>query len=312
MPHQFLQLWRGGQRALAAAFVAMDLLAFSVGAACKAEQTSSGLSISVVGTKQHLAVGENFSLVASLTNKTNSVIYVNEEYLRLKVPKELEGPNAVENSFWYGTLPAADPNSRNKENNYHETLSIKPGDATPVWFFWNEKLVGCTWLNDWKPLEWIGPSAISCARFFLFFVPGSYQVTVTADYWTDPARVGDADPDRSMETTSLDVAAPLTVILIGAGIGGMIAYKILPQPTLRHRSGVKSGSHQRWLKVGAFVGTILLSVIIAILWARLSDAVALIRLTVSDLWGGIAVGFIGNYFGLGVIDKMTNGKAGSK
>jgi hypothetical protein len=165
-----LHPWHGARRVFAIAFLATGLLAFADGV-CKAEQTSSGLSIQI-GTQQRFVVGQSFSLVATLTNTTRAVVYLNEEYLRLKVPKELEGPNGSENSFWYGTVPAADPNVRNKENNYHATLSLKPGDSTPVWFFWSGKQLGCAWQEFSAPTS---PSSVSCAGFYLFFVPGIYR-----------------------------------------------------------------------------------------------------------------------------------------
>jgi hypothetical protein len=303
--------WHRIQRTFEVCLLTAGSLVFAATHACGAEQSLSGLSISITGAKPHLSVGQSFSLVAKITNNTPKVIYLNEEFLRLKVPMEFEGPNSTEAGFWYGTLIVGDarPDARNKENNYHLTVPLRPGDGTPVWFFWNRKELGCASSHGMEFLEAFA-SSYRCAWFFLFFVPGTYQATVTADYWIDPTRVGDPDPWRSVETANLDVAAPLWVILFGAVIGGLIAYRILPQ---RNQGGNLTPGRHLWLiKAGAFLGTILLSVIVAILWARLSDFVTPIRLTITDLWGGIAIGFVGNYYGLGLLGKITKSAAAAK
>lgn len=308
------EILRPGCRAPAGLAVALlaIVLAFAPQGAWSAEQTSNGLSIRVMGARPHLTVGQDFSLLGVITNNTGAVVYLSEEFLRLKVPLELEGPKGSENSFWYGMLPVADPHARTADNNYHATIPLPPGQATPVWFFWDPQVLGCTGRQK-QPMQ-DPPSWVSCADFLVFFVPGNYQLTVTADYWAERGQVGNSEPGRCVEATSLDVAAPLLVILLGAAIGGIIAFRILPQPqSLARGNGATPRSYWYWLsKTGALVGTVLLALIIAILWARLSDAVALIRVTVSDLWGGIAVGFIGNYFGLGLVDRMTKGKVDAK
>jgi hypothetical protein len=49
-----------------------------------------------------------------------------------------------------------------------------------------------------------------------------------------------------------------------------------------------------------------LSIIVTILLARLSDSQFIIRVTVSDLWGAIAVGFIGAASGPSILQKFIN------
>jgi hypothetical protein len=142
---------------------AVALVAVASEGTCKTEEAANGLSIHIVGTRPHLAVGQSFSLCGTITNNTANVVYVNEEYIRLTVPKELEGPSAADNSFWYGTLPAANAAARKKENNFHATLAIKPGDATAVRFLWKSEYL--------SPSPGLPPSALTLARFYLIFVP---------------------------------------------------------------------------------------------------------------------------------------------
>jgi hypothetical protein len=48
----------------------------------------------------------------------------------------------------------------------------------------------------------------------------------------------------------------------------------------------------------------LLSAIVTILLARVSETQFLIRITVSDFWGAIAVGFIANYIGAKIFERI--------
>jgi hypothetical protein len=56
----------------------------------------------------------------------------------------------------------------------------------------------------------------------------------------------------------------------------------------------------------------LLGVIVAILLARLSDTDFIIRTTVNDFWGAIAVGFIGTASGPTILQKFTNALRSSR
>jgi len=137
-------------------------------------------------------------------------------------------------------------------------------------------------------------------------------------YWIDPARpppnlLGDQlDPNRDYNVISQDailhVNAPESVILIGAAIGGTIAFILLPG--VRNRSDdsttvAKDSSRLSWV-AGFFglLGAITLSIIVTILLSRMSEGQTLIRITASDLWGAIAVGFVANYLGNSILRNI--------
>jgi len=54
------------------------------------------------------------------------------------------------------------------------------------------------------------------------------------------------------------------------------------------------------------LGAVLLSAIVTILLARISETQFLIRVTVADLWGAVAIGFVANYLGAELIKKMID------
>ena len=225
MLNQFQWRWHLLLSLFVPTLVATLLLTIVHGDAAPANR--NGLSITIAGTREHLAAGTSFGVDCILTNNTNEVVYVNEEYLKLKVPPEMLGPNETFYSFWYGHLIAANHPSTAKPS--FVTLPLMPGSATPVsWLFLanvprqtpEDTPQPSTHTSDyWTALRslyeelWIEFS-------YLFFVPGHYQIVVTADYW-NKADLTDI-PSRAVETANLDVAAPLLIILTGAAIGGLI------------------------------------------------------------------------------------------
>jgi len=271
-------------------------------------QSSNALSITIEGTREHLAVGTSFAVRGILTNTRSSDIYVNEAYLRLKVPAEIEG-HAGSISYWTGFLPAA---KRGEKAGDPATLELKPNQPTPVfWLVDPKRLWGAS-----EPPKIVSIlttlhnlyEQLSVEMNYLFFVPGSYRLTVTASYWNRYYSNEDLKKEAplgvAVQSKTVDVAAPQSVILVGAAIGGLIAYMILPKarkiilPNTRRRLSAYGLSLS-----GAF-GAMLLSAIITILLARISETQFLIRVTVTDFWGAIAIGFVANYLGVEALNKI--------
>ena len=269
-------------------------------------QPIGGLSITIEGIREHLTAGTSFDVTAVLNNNTKSVVYVNEEYLRLKLPGEVEGRGTSATSFWYGFLPAANHGQKGQEKWNQSSLGLEPNHPTPV-MWW----VDLRNLASNPPPEGTGQTLrgaltylyeqLSIELRFLLFVPGNYRLGIIASYWANADLSG--IPSIAFESKMVDVAAPQSVILLGAAIGGLIAYIILPQA--RRRLSVSTGWYRYFLAVTGPFGAMLLSAMSAILLARISETQFLIRVTVSDLWGAIAIGFIANYLGAEFINKIV-------
>jgi len=109
----------------------------------------------------------------------------------------------------------------------------------------------------------------------------------------------------AVASTSIRVAAPITVILVGAALGGLLAAGLkrsqaTPSIATEHREPTYL-LVLRW--IGAMAGAMLLSCIGTILLSRLADTQFPIRITISDLWGAIAVGFVTAYSGAALLEK---------
>ena len=95
------------------------------------------------------------------------------------------------------------------------------------------------------------------------------------------------------------VTAPQSIVLVGAGIGGLIAYFLLPNVRLRpHRFA--------WMDLAAAA---LLSTIVTILVSRISEAQFPVKISVNDFWGAITMGFIAGASGTAILKKYTGGAA---
>ena len=145
--------------------------------------------------------------------------------------------------------------------------------------------------------------------------PGDYKIFVQVKYWThlecdqQPRTTPGYCWDTSLagiplccyppplsyriasQTNIEKVSAPQFAILSGAVVGGIIAFIVVPQ--------TGTGWRQRFWSL---LGACLLAVIVTILLSRLSETQFLIRVTVSDFWGAIAIGFVANVAGAKVLE----------
>ena len=53
------------------------------------------------------------------------------------------------------------------------------------------------------------------------------------------------------------------------------------------------------------LGAMLLAAIVTILLARLANSQFVIQVTIRDFWGAVAIGFIANYIGRKMLDRMV-------
>src|SRR5207253_7905007 len=99
-------------------------------------------------------------------------------------------------------------------------------------------------------------------------------------------------------------------------IGGLLAYFLLPQA---RQKLVQPSSGESPLgrivnrivkEVAGIAGAVLLSTMITILLSRISETQFLIKVTITDIWGAIAIGFIANYVGAKALDKILSGFSG--
>jgi hypothetical protein len=225
--------------------------------------------------------------------------------MTLVLPPELRGKTNVvnQNEAWNCYLPTQEAN-----NSGNAELLLKPGS---------------TYKGFWAP----APETLKTAQNFVnniwyvflsemnfvFFSPGDYKIATDIRYYTDP-QYPEADYRTATQSITVHVVAPQFVILFGAAVGGLVAYIVLPQGRdrfVRKAAFTSLRLHRTLLifrrlfnEVTGVICSILLSAIITILLARISETQFLIRVTVNDFWGAVAVGFVANYLGANLLAKI--------
>jgi hypothetical protein len=314
---------------------------WSHAAAATKLEPASLIGLTIETSRPRISAGGSLGVIAEITNRSDKTVYLQELYLTLKVPPELEGPWAGPQA-WYAYFPTFD-HRQVPGGSAAITLALKPGDSyKAVWYRTpdaearerhleaarakraeedKKKLdagaqakptTGVVDDRDERLVQYVFRTIVTELNF-LFFVPGDYTLTVVGLYWTDPGFPLDQYRTISQSVT-LPVTAPQSVILLGAAVGGIIAYFILPQARRRwiaSRSrnaavsrSLRARARRWWQEVGGVVGAAVLSMIVTILLARISETQFLIRVTVSDVWGAIAIGFVANYVGAGLLAKL--------
>lgn len=137
----------------------------------------------------------------------------------------------------------------------------------------------------------------------LAFSPGRYTLSIVGSYWDTYEGAKSKSVERHTETFEIQetITAPQSVILFGAALGGLIAFILLTKLQPTNTTG--------WSKIGWLTGSvsaILLSTIVTILIARLSQNQFIISVSVNDLWGAIAVGFMVTVAGPAILRKFSN------
>jgi hypothetical protein len=272
------------------------------------------LDITLAASRPQLSPGSTLAITGTLTNtSTDSTLYLTQASVTLMEPPELEGPIGYLRG-WYAYFPSGVSTDTGKAR-YDDAkivVALRPGASTVVGWSPNLRLTA----GDSEPgvsREWF--EQVKTQLRYLFFVPGDYLISVQAKYWTDPKRP-EQDYRITTQNMTVHMLAPQFVILLGAALGGLIAYFIFPSSRIRQAvqgeiqtpSGAVSevsrvvGSVSKGL--GGALGAMLWSAIVTILLSRLSGTQFLIQVTASDFWGAIAIGLVAQYAGLKGLEKL--------
>jgi hypothetical protein len=292
--------------------------------------STNPLAIKIEITRPQLTPGSGIGVIAEIRNQSKSTIFLHEDNLILTLPPELEAPSN-KGGGWYGNFPAEDHRVKNRKgefvkddkgniSNQNVASRLPPGDTVKAFFYQNplsvrQSVDDTGWYQVVNLVATIR-TVIFSELSYIFFSPGAYKFTVSAKYWIDPKKPGDPEYRVAVQSDVFNIAAPQFVILTGAALGGLIAYFILPKARRRilstarrveDSSPIVRLSRRIVLEAAGFVGAMLLSSIVTILVARISETQFLIKVSVADFWGAIAIGFIANYAGSAVLNKIIPG-----
>jgi len=257
----------------------------------------------IIRTSRPVATADaDFGIFADITNTSKFDIYLKAKNLTISAPPELD-PGAP--STWWATINTVgtdikpdfenEPNKTEKQrnsekwelfwNNAERVVHLSPGSTTTA--FWggvmNKDKQKDYFANSWRLLS---------------FSPGEYIIKVVVIYWSDEqsAKSGNVNYFTESSEAKINFISPQNVIICGAILGGIIAFLLLPNARLNKRTDF-------WGITWGIITSVLLSVIITVLISRISDTQFLIRVTINDFWGAVAIGFIANALGITSLNK---------
>lgn len=275
------------------------------------------ITISLTASRAQLTAGSTVGITAIITNTArDSTIYLTQSSITLMQSPELEGPSESIRA-WYAYFPTEAQTDVQGKPIHPDSivLALAPGTSAHVsWWPTRPGVPPEGPISEGRILNETIDQVLNELRF-LFFSPGDYQLSVQTKYWTNASR----PPQRyyiSTQSLAVRVMAPQFVILLGAALGGLIAYSLFPGRRTQqivevdkevgsHRvQRVKRESARLSGSVGLALGAMLWSAIATILLSRLSDTQFVVRVSVNDFWGAIAIGFVAQYAGSKWLEKL--------
>ena len=257
------------------------------------DTNKNAIKITLKVSRQQAVAGSDFGITAILENTSASAIYFVPGAFSMTPPPEIdvEGPRD-----WLAFFPGilVPP----KQDYYDTVIVLEPGSSISA--FWTGQKSSASEANSGKSV-W-STIAVDTEGFIrsLTFSPGQYSLAIVGSYWDTHEGAQAKSVEHHTQTAEIieTITAPQKVVLLGAALGGIIAFLLL---TRLYPSGAWSGVST----VTGIVSAVLLSTIVTVLLARLSQSQFIVQVTVNDFWGAMAVGFLITAAGPPILQKFT-------
>lgn len=271
------------------------------------DQTRSALVIKLKASREQPAAGSDFGISADIENTSDQAVYLNPQGLTMTAPPELDpgGPRD-----WWAWLPGTyvgtgepSPNEAQKQGGTEDQSS----DWDKVVVIAPHSKMSAFWAANLQPQQKVTKSELFLRN--LLFPPGKYTINVVGSYWDTIKGAMNKTPEHRTEIASIDlpIVAPQSTLLFGAALGGLFAFFLIPRTT-KYPVGCGAG-RKLAIDTGHLISAVLLSVIVTILLARLSETQFLIKISINDLWGAITVGFVVGASGIKILKTLKIGGA---
>lgn len=254
----------------------------------EATDQRENIHLTLKASRAQTASDTSFAVSAEIENTTNKAIFINSNLFSLAIPPEVDpAPDVGGISEWYAFFPGIGQNN---------VVALQPGSRTVAIFSLPKN-----------------PKFLQRFRAALRLVPGEYTVHAVCAYWTDIEDARARRPNYMIQhaQSTMEIVAPPLAILTGAGLGGLIAFLLLPTLWL---PATKTLAGHGWVERAfiicrGLVASSLLSVIVAILLSRVSDSQFLVKVSIQDFWGAVAIGFIVGASGTSILQRWNLSQA---
>jgi hypothetical protein len=180
-------------------------------------------------------------------------------------------------------------------------LLMQPGDSYRV--FWDMRANGCTNEPQVMVRFWHSPILYLEEKWQrIAFTPGTYKV------YLDVVLYPGGTPEQyhtATEGREVEISASQQMVLLGAFLGGLLAYVIKLYYGVETPLDIKMKNrflkdligYTEWLAAGLFAAGMV------ILASRLSDTFP-VRVSASDFWGALTLGFVFQWLGVKLLEKL--------
>jgi len=285
-----------------------------------AAREASFVKITIDSSRSPITMGTEAGVSAEVKNVSPVLavrLYENEAVFTTMPETRVYGPpqEAIQGCATFPTQGNVRPTKRPARG---YDLLIQPGDSYRI--FWDMTRNGCTGERLGKHTLWSEPVAWMEEKWQrMMFPPGTYRVylnlvlypekvqavTPTPPGAPGPNAAAPAGYHTATEGRDVQVSASQQIILLGAFLGGLLAYLIKEYygvnnaliVGMTNTLGKRIISQTEWLAAGLFAAA---TVILA---SRLSDTFP-VKVNANDFWGAIALGFVFQWIGVKLLEKL--------
>lgn len=246
---------------------------------------SSEVEIVLESTQIMPSAGGRFGVLGTITNRLEEPVWIVNAFTTLLPPPEIWGSGRVSSmGAFFPSVPAVPTG---------EVVRIDGGGSYVVMWFVQPRRSG-----DDPP----GTRRVPLVDF-LQFRPGAYRFTALVHTWTRPpvleagrvTNLGDSEIARG--EARIEIGLPIIILLVGAVIGGLTAFAIRLVGLLKTGRRPHTMGWLTFLLVGG-LGAVFVAAIGTVLISRLGQLDSFISLSINDLWGAMASGFLLEWLGL--------------
>lgn len=260
------------------------------------------LKLTIGSSRASVTRDGSYGVFADLEDVSKDIVTIKAAETMLIVQPEVSQPNACVASQM-GIFPAQ--SASNKADSKTSEIQLRPNEHYKV--FWDLSRHGqadpsCSQQSQLK----------SKLGDILGFVPGDYTFTVEGIAYT-PGPAGQPPVAHTYTaTTTLNVSISQVLTAFAAFLGALFAYLVVAlQPGHdfdRWRSDLPTGDRVKVVGVlvrNAFSAGLLGSAV-TIVASRLSDTQFPVKVSVSDFWGALTIGFVAYFVGSRFISTIAS------